>query len=64
MNSSAWRNWTTVETNLCEPRRSVFCSCGWGGVFQSLRAANAAADAHVADGCEGCDHTINMEVIK
>jgi hypothetical protein len=48
-----------VET-LAPVRRSVICVCGWGGVFPDIRKAGDAADDHIKDGCEGCDHAVNI----
>lgn len=44
------------------PQRSVICTCGWGSIFPTLRAANAAIAVHMKEGTEGCDHAVDIEV--
>lgn len=44
-----------------QPSRVALCTCGWVGKAKTLNAVNAMAEAHVADGCEGCDHAIYIE---
>lgn len=41
--------------------RLLDCPCGWEAKAPGLRAANGLRDAHLAEGCEGCDHAVHME---
>jgi hypothetical protein len=50
----------TVLTTGKDTRRAVYCSCGFARICASLKAANIVAAIHVAEGCEGCDHTIQI----
>lgn len=38
-----------------EPRRAVFCACGWARLFDGLRAANAAIERHREESTGGLD---------
>jgi hypothetical protein len=49
-----------VET-FAPVRRSVACSCGAGAILPTLRAANDWEARHLLEGCEGCDHVVNVE---
>jgi VCBS repeat-containing protein len=40
--------------------RTALCACGWSARRATLKAANDAADEHVVEGCEGCDHTVTI----
>lgn len=42
-------------------RRSVICTCGWGGVFPEISPAQSAIDRHFEEGSEGVDHAVNIE---
>jgi len=42
------------------PRVIVLCACGWIVERRRTREATAAAEAHVRDGCEGCDHAWDL----
>lgn len=44
-----------------QPSRVALCTCGWVGKAKTLNAVNALAEAHVVEGCEGCDHAIYIE---
>ncbi len=50
----------TKGPNIWNPPRIVSCTCGWVGKG-TLNEVNRLAEAHVADGCEGCDHAIYIE---
>jgi hypothetical protein len=43
-----------------EPWRSLACVCGFGAVVPTLRDAERLTAAHVAEGCEGCDHVVDL----
>jgi hypothetical protein len=47
-----------------DAERSAVCVCGWAGVFDELKAAQAAYERHAAEGCEGCDHVVSIEDVK
>lgn len=49
------------ESNIWDPARFALCTCGWSGKFPNMRAAERVASAHIADGCEGCDHAVRYE---
>jgi hypothetical protein len=47
--------------NVWNPPRIALCTCGWVGKGKNLKVVNELAEAHVANGCEGCDHAIYIE---
>ena len=38
--------------------RAVKCCCGWGGIYPTLKAANAAIDLHKEIASANQDHTV------
>lgn len=48
--------------NIWNPARVVLCACGWAQRFPNLKAANAAIKVHLVEGCEGCDHAVDISV--
>jgi hypothetical protein len=46
-----------------QPPRVALCTCGWAFRAKSLASINATVTAHLADGCEGCDHAIRIEEV-
>jgi len=53
----------TTEAYGYQPMRVALCTCGWAFRGKTLAVVNAAAETHVADGCEGCDHVIYIETL-
>jgi hypothetical protein len=53
----------TPSRNHWNPPRNAACVCGWSQNFANLKTAVRAAEQHLADGCEGCDHAVTFEEI-
>ena len=52
----------TLSPNHWNPARIALCCCGWAQRFANLRAANAGIAAHLEEGCEGCDHAVDLSL--
>lgn len=48
--------------NHWNPARLAMCCCGWAQRFPNLREANIGIDQHLAEGCEGCDHAVDLSL--
>jgi hypothetical protein len=50
----------TYGPNHWNPPRTALCTCGWARKFPTLAATVPAVKAHIAEGCEGCDHAVDI----
>lgn len=52
----------TYGPNHWNPPRVASCPCGWSA-FGTLSSVNRAAEEHLVEGTEGCDHAIAIETL-